>query len=64
MNVEVHIDTEALIREATRYLLAVDAFRAEHCEPMWQSELVPSDAFGPESARRVTSGATPESQRS
>ena len=40
----VHIDVEALAREASRYLAAVEAFRAERCEPMWRPELVPSTA--------------------
>ena len=35
-----HIDSEALILEATRYLAVVDAFRTESCEPMWLPELV------------------------
>jgi hypothetical protein len=29
---------KALIREIARYLAAVDAFRAEHCEPTWLPE--------------------------
>ena len=33
--------TEALIREIERYLAAVDAFRAEHCEPRWLPEPAP-----------------------
>ena len=33
------IDPEALILEVTRYLAAVDAFRAENYEPTWLSEL-------------------------
>ena len=33
------IDT--LIDEIARYLVAVDLFRAEHCEPTWRSELAP-----------------------
>ena len=45
----VHIDTEALAREALRYLAAVDAFRAERCEPVWRPELVPSAAPQPAS---------------
>ena len=31
-------DAEALIREIARYLAAVDAFRAESCEPTWLPE--------------------------
>jgi hypothetical protein len=33
---------EDLIHEITRYLAAVDLFRAERCEPTWRPELVPS----------------------
>ena len=40
MNEQGHIDSEAMIREVTRYLAAVDAFRTESCEPMWLPELV------------------------
>ena len=40
MNDQGHIDSDALILEATRYLAAVDAFRTESCEPMWLPELV------------------------
>lgn len=35
----LHIDAEALADEASRYLAAVEAFRAERCEPMWRAEL-------------------------
>jgi hypothetical protein len=45
MTAQAHIDSEALIREITRYLAAVDAFRSEQCEPSWRPELVPSEAF-------------------
>lgn len=40
MDEQRHIDPDALIREITRYLAAVDAFRTENCEPMWLLELV------------------------
>jgi hypothetical protein len=40
MNAQGHIDSEALILEVTRYLAAVDAFRAENSGPMWLPELV------------------------
>ncbi len=40
MNELGHMDSEALILEVTRYLVAVDAFRTESCEPMWLPELV------------------------
>lgn len=33
------IDT--LVGEIARYLVAVDLFRAEHCEPTWRPELAP-----------------------
>jgi hypothetical protein len=33
MNGKLHIDSYALMREICRYLAAVDAFRAELCEP-------------------------------
>ena len=32
-----HIDIAALIEEIRRYLAAVDAYRAEGCEPTWQA---------------------------
>jgi hypothetical protein len=35
-------DVQALLREVTRYLAAVDAFRAEGCEPSWQGEGEPA----------------------
>ena len=34
--------SEDLIYEITRYLAAVDLFRAERCEPTWRPELGPS----------------------
>lgn len=40
MNEEFAIDYEALIHEIERYLAVVDLYRAEHCEPNWQPELV------------------------
>ena len=42
MQIQAHIDAEALICEVMRYLAAVDAFRAERCEPMWRPEPVPT----------------------
>jgi hypothetical protein len=54
MQVQSHIDAEALICEVMRYLAAVDAFRAERCEPMWRPEPVPS---------AVVSSAQSEPQR-
>jgi hypothetical protein len=38
MNERFHIHTDALLAEISRYLTAVDAFRAAGCEPTWQSE--------------------------
>ena len=45
MNGKLH-DSQALMREIARYLAAVDAFRAELCEPTWLAELVPGAAAG------------------
>jgi hypothetical protein len=45
MQIQAHIDAEALICEVMRYLIAVDAFRAERCEPMWRPEPAPSAAL-------------------
>lgn len=46
MNEQTHIDSGALMREIARYLAAVDAFRAELCEPTWLPELAPAGAAG------------------
>jgi hypothetical protein len=46
VNEQTHIDSGALIREIPRYLAAVDAFRAELCEPTWLPELAPARAAG------------------
>ena len=46
MNAKLHIDSQALMREVARYLAAVDAFRAELCEPTWLAELAPHGAAG------------------
>ena len=40
-------NSEDLIDEITRYLAAVDLFRAERCEPTWRPELVPSAVAAP-----------------
>jgi hypothetical protein len=40
-------DVRLLLREAERYLAAVDTFRAEGCGPSWQSESGPAGAVGP-----------------
>lgn len=34
-------DIQILLGEARRYLAAVDAFRAESCEPQWRPEREP-----------------------
>ena len=41
MNEQIHIDPNELILEITRYLAAVDLYRAEHCEPTWLPESTP-----------------------
>ena len=46
MNEQTRIDPEALIREVTRYLAGVDAFRAANCEPNWRPELVSEVTIG------------------
>jgi len=38
---EHHIDSKELFLEITRYLAAVDFYRAEHCEPTWLPESTP-----------------------
>ncbi len=42
MKQQPHIDAEALIREIARYLAAIDAYRAERCEPIWLPEQAPA----------------------
>jgi hypothetical protein len=39
---------KALIREIARYLVAIDAFRAEHCEPTWLPETTRLDGAKPQ----------------
>jgi len=39
MDVQLHVDSDTLIPEIARYLVAVDAFRAADCEPTWRPEL-------------------------
>ena len=53
-----HIDSEALMLEATRYLAAVDAFRTESCEPMWLPELVSIRASESQAAIPATSSVS------
>lgn len=36
------IDIEKLLDEISRYLQAVEVFRAERCEPRWEPELRPA----------------------
>ena len=38
MNEQSRIDVEALMDEIARYLAAIDAYRAERCEPTWLPE--------------------------
>jgi hypothetical protein len=38
MDEQLDIDAERLADEVTRYLAAVDAFRAANCEPSWRAE--------------------------
>jgi hypothetical protein len=54
VNEETRIDSEELIKEIARYLVAVDAFRAECCEPTWLPELASQSTSG---ARRRTDRA-------
>jgi hypothetical protein len=44
-------DVQILLTEARRYLAAVDAFRAESCEPHWQPEREPAVARGRRGSR-------------
>lgn len=39
-----HTEPNTLILEVHRYLVAVDTFRAERCEPKWLPELAPCRA--------------------
>jgi hypothetical protein len=41
MNEQIDIDTNELFLEITRYLAAVDLYRAERCEPKWLPESAP-----------------------
>jgi hypothetical protein len=45
MNQQIHIDRKELLLEITRYLAAVDLYRAERCEPKWQPESTPLVTF-------------------
>jgi hypothetical protein len=44
MSPQIDIDTNELFLEITRYLAAVDLYRAERCEPTWLPESAPSVA--------------------
>ena len=46
MNEQIYIDPNELILEITRYLAAVDLYRAEHCEPTWLPESTPHPTSG------------------
>jgi hypothetical protein len=63
MESQAHIDAEALIREATRYLAAVDAFRAERCEPTWRPDVIPCDVLRDTSRVSPRSGPQPQRTR-
>jgi hypothetical protein len=54
---QARIDPEAMIREVTRYLAAVDTFRAANCEPIWRPELESSG--DPVVGRLAAYGQTP-----
>lgn len=41
MNLQIHIDSEEMFLEITRYLAAVDVYRALQCEPTWLPESMP-----------------------
>jgi hypothetical protein len=52
-------DVRGLIHEVRRYLVAVDAFRREGCEPRWLPERGRQDARRPRS-RHPAVGLDPE----
>jgi len=49
MNDTLDTSTEELVDEITRYLAAVDVFRAEGREPIWRPEIVAAPALEPRS---------------
>lgn len=53
MNDGPHTAAERLIDEVSRYLAAVDVFRAANCEPTWRPELAPS-AMWLDAVERIT----------
>jgi hypothetical protein len=53
MNDTLHTSTEGLVDEITRYLAAVDAFRAEGREPIWRPEIVATPTLEPRSPVRA-----------
>ena len=57
VNRKLHTEAAALMREIARYLAAVDAFRAELCEPTWLPELSLSGGAGGLSAPAGSTGA-------
>lgn len=44
MNEQTNLDCTELFLEITRYLAAIDLYRAECCEPTWLPESTPSIA--------------------
>jgi hypothetical protein len=62
MNGKLHTDSKALMREISRYLAVVDAFRAELREPTWLAELAPDARAGAgRSPSRARTSRTPGS---
>ena len=49
MNDTLHTGTEELVDEITRYLAAVDVFRAEDREPIWRPEIAAAPTPEPRS---------------
>ena len=49
MNDTLDISTEGLVDEITRYLAAVDVFRAEGRPPIWRPEIVAAPTLEPRS---------------
>jgi hypothetical protein len=58
MKKQIPIDSEALAFEIHGYLVAVDVFRAERCEPTWLPEPTPPTSGG-KRAPRARGGARP-----
>jgi hypothetical protein len=65
MNGKLHNDSQALVREISRYLAAVDTFRAELCEPTWLPEPARgADAGAGRSQARPSRARTSRTHRS